>query len=61
MRTCFLAALTASEHELREGFTYIGRAVFGPHIDVETLWLAAESEDRRGDLPIEIPHEGIVR
>ena len=46
---------------MREGFTYIGRAVFGPHIDVETLWLAAESEDRRGDLPIEIPHEGIVR
>lgn len=47
VRTCFLAAMTAQEHELRERFTFAGRAVFGPHIDVQALWAASPSLDRR--------------
>jgi hypothetical protein len=29
------------EHEAREQFKYRGRAVFGPHMDVDELWKLA--------------------
>jgi hypothetical protein len=35
------------EHECREFFHWRGRAVFGPHIDIESLWVAAEDLDYR--------------
>lgn len=49
VRTCFMASLAVVEHELREQFKYRGRAVFGPHIDVDALHDAAVKEDRRDD------------
>jgi hypothetical protein len=35
--TVFKCALTSVEHEARESFTYRGKAIFGPHYDVEKL------------------------
>lgn len=35
------------EHECREFFKWRERAVFGPHISVEALWLAADSLELR--------------
>lgn len=35
--TAFKAVLTAVEHEVRETFRYKGRAIFGPHFDVDAL------------------------
>lgn len=31
------------EHETREAFTWCGRRVFGPHIDVRALWEVADT------------------
>ena len=36
--TALKAVLTAEEHEAREEFTYLGEAVFGPHLDVDALY-----------------------
>ena len=47
IRTALAAVLTAEEHEARERFQYLGRAVFGPHIDVDALWHACEDLDAR--------------
>jgi hypothetical protein len=38
VQTALKAVLTAEEHEAREKFTYRGRAIFGPHLEVELLW-----------------------
>lgn len=35
--TAFKAVLTALEHEARENFLYRGRAILGPHFDVDLL------------------------
>jgi hypothetical protein len=35
--TLMKLVLTSEEHEARENFRYLGRAVFGPHFDVDTL------------------------
>lgn len=35
------------EHECREFFTWRTRQVFGPHIDIESLWVASEDTDYR--------------
>jgi hypothetical protein len=37
VRTAFKAAITWQEHEAREGFTYRGAPVFGPHADVDHM------------------------
>ena len=37
LRTIFLAAFTAIEHELRETFTFQGKAVCAPHFTVEEV------------------------
>lgn len=49
VQTVFKCALTSMEHRTREFFRYRGKAVFGPHFDVEALWqLCAEQRlDRR--------------
>lgn len=39
--------LSYVEHEAREGFTYKGRRIFGPHLDVEALWEVADRLDVR--------------
>lgn len=45
--TALKAVLTCEEHEARERFKWKGRAIFGPHIDVEALWAACLREDAR--------------
>ncbi|WNN95131.1 hypothetical protein SEA_MAGRITTE_180 [Microbacterium phage Magritte] len=35
------------EHEARENFTYRGRRVFGPHMDVDQIWTVANKVDVR--------------
>lgn len=37
IQTALKLILTAVEHEAREAFKYRGRAVFGPHINVDVL------------------------
>ncbi len=37
VQTALKAILAAEEHEAREKFTYRGRAIFGPHYDVDKL------------------------
>ena len=41
VQTALKCVLAAVEHEAREAFTYRGRAIFGPHFDVDVLWDAA--------------------
>lgn len=42
VQTALKAVLTAEEHEARENFMYRDRRIFGPHIDVDTLWEVCE-------------------
>lgn len=37
IQTALMATLACAEHEHRERFTYKGKAIFGPHFDVEKL------------------------
>jgi hypothetical protein len=37
VRTVFKCAITSMEHRTREWFQYRGRAIFGPHFDVDVL------------------------
>lgn len=50
-RTCLAAVLLAEEHEARERFLWRGRAVYGPHFNVERLWELHDRAplDRRPD------------
>ncbi len=45
IQTAFLAVKTAQEHELREQFTYRGRAIFGPHFDIGTLVAMCDADE----------------
>lgn len=45
VQTALKAVLTAEEHEARERFLYGGRAIFGPHLNVDTLWDLAGQHD----------------
>jgi hypothetical protein len=45
VQTAFLAVRVAQEHELREQFKYGGKAIFGPHYNVNAL------------AALEIPHD----
>lgn len=47
IQTAFKAVLTAVEHETREMFTYKGKAIFGPHFDVDVLAQVADCVDVR--------------
>jgi hypothetical protein len=49
IQTALKAVLTAEEHEARERFLYKGRAIFGPHKDVDALLAVVEQtrEDPR--------------
>lgn len=49
------------EHEARETFEFVGRRVFGPHIDVWALWEAAAPLDRPGLLPNAATQEQALR
>lgn len=57
VRTAFALFKAYDEHEVREGFRWKGRAIFGPHISVEALWEASEhldfrNQDEEGDREI---------
>lgn len=47
VRIAFNSFLAYEEHEVREFFKYQGRAVFGPHIDVNYLWRVADKLEVR--------------
>jgi hypothetical protein len=47
VQTALAACLMAEEHEAREAFRYKGRALFGPHIDVNRLMEVADQIVRR--------------
>jgi hypothetical protein len=47
VQTAFKLVLTSQEHEVRENFKYLNRAVFGPHFDVDVLWAVADHLDKR--------------
>ena len=47
VQTALKAVLTAEEHEAREHFQFKGRAIFGPHLNIETLWAIAGEQERR--------------
>lgn len=38
IQTALKAVLTAEEHEAREHFLFLGKPIFGPHINVNKLW-----------------------
>lgn len=41
------ACIDFSEHETREAFLWKGRRIFGPHLDHQRLWEAAEDTVKR--------------
>jgi hypothetical protein len=45
VRTVFKCAMTSMEHRTREWFKYRGRAIFGPHFDVDVLHLMCGDEE----------------
>lgn len=47
VQTVFAALMAWWEHETREAFLYRGRAVFGPHLDVEALHEVADRHEYR--------------
>lgn len=47
IQTALKAVLTALEHEAREQFTYKGRQIFGPHLDLDALVEIADRRDVR--------------
>lgn len=48
VKKLFVAARDYAEHEVREAFTYNGRAILGPHIDINELWNVATRQEKRG-------------
>jgi hypothetical protein len=47
IRKAFGLFMAYEEHECREFFKWDGRAVFGPHIDVQALWEVADRMETR--------------
>lgn len=42
VQTAFFAAVQAEEHEAREAFSYKGKHLFNPHIDLDALMAVAD-------------------
>lgn len=51
VQTALKAVLAAEEHEAREGFLYGGRAIFGPHFDVDHLWELCSNQEAKDVRP----------
>jgi len=45
--TCFKCIITSMEHRTREGFTYLGKRIYGPHFDVDALASIAGQVEHR--------------
>jgi len=50
VQTVFKCVLTSMEHRTREWFKYQARPIFGPHFDVDALWMICDEShlDYRG-------------
>jgi hypothetical protein len=48
--TAWMAVQAAILHEAREHFTYKGKRIFGPHIDVDALASVADTTDARKEM-----------
>jgi len=48
VQTAFKLCITSMEHRTREGFTYKGARVFGPHFDVEDLVTLCKDRENAG-------------
>ena len=48
VQTAFKLCMTSMEHRAREGFTYKGARVFGPHFDVEDLVVLCRDRENAG-------------
>jgi hypothetical protein len=59
VQTALMAVLAAQEHEVREEFRYRGKAVFGPHFDVEELSKRLPAMDLRS--PVKSPVQKVIR
>src|SRR6266404_5985956 len=44
VQTVFKCVMTSMEHRVREWFRYRGRAIFGPHFDVDSLHAICKDE-----------------
>lgn len=55
IQTCWLAAKTAMEHELREKFRWEGECIFRPHFNIRALHEI--SRDNRVETRKEVDHE----
>lgn len=54
IQTAFKCCLTSMEHKTREGFSYHGARVFGPHFDVQDMVRLCKSrEDAGGRNPMQ--------
>lgn len=47
VKKCLLAAIQFVEHEVREGFTYKGLAIFNPHASLDSLCYTAPLTEYR--------------
>lgn len=47
LQTVLMLILASVEHEAREDFTYRGRAIYGPHINKESLYRASLDIEER--------------
>lgn len=50
VQTALLAVLAVEEHEARERFLYLGKAIFHPHHSLEALLVAADSSETRSEM-----------
>jgi hypothetical protein len=53
-RTAFIACLVMEEHECRELFAYKGKAIFGPHVDIDALAEIAEQRENQPDFQTKV-------
>lgn len=54
VQTALAAVLAAEEHEARERFLYLGRRIFGPHMNVDALYVLVgedNAEEKRDEVP----------
>lgn len=56
VQTAFKAVMTFVEHETREHFTFQGKAIFGPHLDIYELVKIADKPVFRKEKPEDDVH-----
>lgn len=56
VQTALMAALAFEEHEVREAFTYCGRPLYGPHININAQLHIATTIQKR-DEPVDLRND----